>query len=1334
MDRAVVMSADPLAAAVVRISGAAGVAGAGFLVAPGRVATCAHVVAMALGTDGEPGPEDLVQIDFPLLAPNSRIPARVLDWQPEDSEGTGDVAVLQLEAPSPPGALPAPSRITSDVRGHSFRTLGFPFDQEAGIWIEGKLIGAQGTGRIQIETTAGQWRIEPGFSGAPVWDDDANGVVGMVVTRTTRNDTTAHLVPTTALGDVWTATAENPYRGLKPLEEGDARLFHGRDAELAGLAEQVAREDLVVVAGPSGSGKSSLVRAGLLPRLRGEGARVFDLRPDTGTEPVAMFAAAVGQSVEDPQAAANALVKDGNTVLFVDQFEEIVVADRDGARRLLELLTRMIASQRRESGKPAPLRVMLTLRARSLDTLVTRETADRLNKAVRFLQPMSREELSAAITGPAAKVGGLAFESGLVPRILDDAMDQPGTLPLVSLVLERLWQQRHGGWLTHAAYEKLGRVPGALGKAAEEALEALRPSEKDRARRLLVQLARPDGDAGFARRSVRLSELSPELQEIAHELATRRLVVLDDDQRADLVHQALIDYWPQLRDWLAEDRDFLLWQADLRQDIDQWEQSGRDHGSLLRGAALATARQWLTQRGSDITAPQREYVERSHAAERRGIRRWRIVTAVALTLALAASVLTVVVLRNQATINDNLHTANAILLAQESLRDANGQDTSALQMAQAAWRENPRGSEAYGALLQQELYWRGIDRILPPQHIDSNIPILSSSDGQRVVLRSTDPTAPATLWQGLAGPAPQSRPLGAKPTAFLELSPDGKLLAESGYEPGIKIWELDSAAPPVVLRADETTTFQFVSFSANGQYVLGVPYESTDPSRHVRIWDLRTRRPVPTPLTVGPGILTEPTAYPSDDGRQVIMVAPSADPNGKNEAVVRDAGTGERIRSLGHGVVLDHGRKIAACDGGTITLLDNSGSRLGPTDPGVDCSGLKADATGQFLLVNRPQDSALGALHWPDRKWYFFADPRTTVNWAANTSIAPLLVADPGGRLTALTIRNGSMQLSNVATAETKPAGTTNWRPNAQSPDGQRWAARTTHGELALVDAREQVLKQAAVPSPSALSFDSSGKHILSVSNGVLRTYRADDLSLEHETPLPGVPDPNDSGTIVAVPGQPVVVVYAKTATFWDPATGQQTEPPLPLPTQDDFAEKAEPRPGHPGQLFVYGGKTAALWDLPSRKAIETFHSDFYPGTPAIDPTGSFAAMVNGVVSGVVFLDLNANRMLPTMPAELNTLHGIDGDYLFGESTLNFQVWHWPDHKLVTNTKLGDQTLNRAVENGKLILDTRPGPRPSIPLDGAAWMRHLCGINNRDFTPAEKTRLPAGVEQTRPCP
>ncbi|WP_256413746.1 trypsin-like peptidase domain-containing protein [Saccharopolyspora sp. ASAGF58] len=159
-----------------------------------------------------------------------------------------DVAILRL-ADAPPGAPPVPARIIGDVRDHRFRTFGFPRDMPDGIWVTGRLVGAQGPGRIQMAVDPDRWRTEPGFSGAPVWDEELRGIVGMVVTTSARSGTTAHLVPTTALGDAWTTPDRDPYRGLQPFREEDAALFHGRDDE---VDEQLQPRSRGVRPGPQG--------------------------------------------------------------------------------------------------------------------------------------------------------------------------------------------------------------------------------------------------------------------------------------------------------------------------------------------------------------------------------------------------------------------------------------------------------------------------------------------------------------------------------------------------------------------------------------------------------------------------------------------------------------------------------------------------------------------------------------------------------------------------------------------------------------------------------------------------------------------------------------------------------------------------------------------------------------------------------------------------------------------------------------------------------------------------------------------------------------------------
>jgi energy-coupling factor transporter ATP-binding protein EcfA2 len=631
------LGADPLDSALIRLRAGTRILGAGFLVAPDVIATCAHVI------DGE-----TPVADFPLLRSHDHA-VEVLE---QDDEL--DIAILRLADP-PPGALPVPARITGDVRDHRFRTFGFPHDLPDGIWVTGRLVGAQGAGRIQMAQDPDHWHIEPGFSGAPVWDEELAGVVGMVATFTARNKTTAHLVPTTALGEAWTTPARNPYRGLQPFEEEHAALFHGRDNDIDRLVRLLERQDIVAVAGPSGSGKSSLVRAGLLPRLKQAGATVVDLGHDDGI----------------PESPAP------GTVLVLDQFEETVVANPAAAREKLAAITRLVADQSRQPGRPAPLRAVLTLRSRSLDDLITKETVAELNRAVWFLEPMSLEQLTTAIERPAEVVGGLAFESGLVQRILDDTTDEPGTLPLVSLVLDQLWQRRHGGWLTHEAYEKLGRVPGALSNAADDVLASLNPRQRTAARHLLTRLTRGDGEGGYARRSARLADLDPEIRVIAHDLATQRLVVIQD-QTVNLTHQALIDHWPQLHEWLAEDADFLNWQVKL-QDLQEF-------GGLLHNAPLAEAADWLRARPEDIPGHQQQFIHRSVAAQRRTRNRWRTITAIVSVLALASALLLVVTLQANAELDRQLRSANATLLAGESLGATEGNPATALQMALAAWR------------------------------------------------------------------------------------------------------------------------------------------------------------------------------------------------------------------------------------------------------------------------------------------------------------------------------------------------------------------------------------------------------------------------------------------------------------------------------------------------------------------------------------------------------------------------------------------------------------------------------------------------------------------------
>jgi len=308
--------------------------GAGFVIGPDLVATCAHVVTEAVRGDPYDAtpPARQVELDLPLLFPDAedgaaRVTAEVARWIPIAPEGTGDIAVLRVRDPLPDGARMPPLRRVDQLWDHEFRVLGFPEGMADGVWATGRFRGRQGTRWFQMQGTAGEQPIVEGFSGSPVWDETSGAVVGMTVATDVGGTTTAYLIPIDLVLGVDPELLPCPYRGLEPFGEEHASFFFGRDDDIDRLADAVTHRPLVAVAGPSGAGKSSLVRAGLLPRLRAQGVQVAELGPLPG-RPAEELLAAVAEAVPRDE--------HGRVVLVVDQFEELAATDPDAAAELLE--------------------------------------------------------------------------------------------------------------------------------------------------------------------------------------------------------------------------------------------------------------------------------------------------------------------------------------------------------------------------------------------------------------------------------------------------------------------------------------------------------------------------------------------------------------------------------------------------------------------------------------------------------------------------------------------------------------------------------------------------------------------------------------------------------------------------------------------------------------------------------------------------------------------------------------------------------------------------------------------------------------------------------------
>ncbi|MDW8327100.1 MAG: serine/threonine-protein kinase, partial [Anaerolineales bacterium] len=449
-----------------------------------------------------------------------------------------------------------------------------------------------------------------------------------------------------------------PYRGLFAFQEDDAPFFFGREDFTDMLSDRVESQQLTAVVGPSGSGKSSVVFAGLVSRLRQAAMLrqsqqkawlLTEMRP--GARPFEALANAVllpetSDRIKQLQSLADSL-RDGSVrltnavklflhsrpdkhrlLLVIDQFEELftVCPDSETRRAFIDVLLTSL-------GECPKLHIVLTIRADFLGQAFSyRPLADALQSATLFLGPMTRAELTRAIKEPARKQR-VKFQSGLVERILDDVGEEPGNLPLLEFALTTLWDKQNGSLLTHQAYEEIGRVEGALARYAEEVYSKLTAEQQALARRVFVQLVRPGEGTEDTRRQATRAELE-DAWPLVQQLADARLLVTNRDpsgqETAEIVHEALIRSWGRLREWMRANRNFRAWQERLRGMMQQWEASGHDEGALLRGALLVGAEGWLAERETEIGQAERDFIHASialrerEAAEREGLRQREI--------------------------------------------------------------------------------------------------------------------------------------------------------------------------------------------------------------------------------------------------------------------------------------------------------------------------------------------------------------------------------------------------------------------------------------------------------------------------------------------------------------------------------------------------------------------------------------------------------------------------------------------------------------------------------------------------------------------------------------
>ncbi|AUX43386.1 uncharacterized protein SOCE26_048340 [Sorangium cellulosum] len=653
-----------------------------------------------------------------------------------------------------------------------------------------------------------------------------------------------------------------PYRGLLAFHEEHARCFFGRQREIdeaVGKLSELIEGDaagesrFVIVTGASGTGKSSLVLAGVAPALQARDGgrwRVVPMRPRNG---MGGIEAALASRVHAP------------LLLIVDQFEEIFTD-------LADLAARVAFVQRlwTLAGDPASgVSVIATLRVdflgrcseiqlgegeRDLEE-VAYDEAHRV-----FVRRMKRDSLREIILEPSAQVG-LLFEEGLVAQVLKDAGDEPGALPLVEYTLDQAWQARvrEGSRyrLTWAAYEGIGRVAGALAKKADGIIAGLDEVRRRAARRLLVQLVDTREDALLdTRRRLAKTQLRPGpgaeaavFGEVLEALARERLVVASEDEwsgtaggereeRATMIeiaHEQLIRSWGQLRAWMAEDRRMI---AEVRQ-LETWVVEARQYEHLLEAKRLAVAQELLRKYEHELTSDARELIRRSEEEEERKTREAEA--------------------QRQRELAHARRLRDALLMASTRELLARGDPTMASRLLLEV--ADPDGAPGWVELTHHVLT-AGVCKTVFRGHEALVGSVAFSPDGERVVTASKDRTA--RVWNASDGSQIAllvGHEAAVNSAAF---SPDGERVVTASGDCTARVWNASDGSQ-IALLVGHASTVSSAAFSPDGERVVTASKDGT-----AGMWNASSGSQIT--LLVGHASTLSSAAF-SPDGERIVTAS-----------------------------------------------------------------------------------------------------------------------------------------------------------------------------------------------------------------------------------------------------------------------------------------------------------------------------------------------------------------------------------------------------------------------------------------------------------------------------
>ncbi|MCX5363406.1 trypsin-like peptidase domain-containing protein [Streptomyces sp. NBC_00124] len=1009
------------------------VAGTGFLVAEDVLVTCAHVVEAAGG-----GPGTTVLLSFPHVVDADRLEGSIPEelWRAAEDE---DVAFIRLSG-TPAGARVLPLGSSEGCRGHKVRSYGFPSQAHPeghyGYAETGDLLPATDDRGAHLQLT-GANDLTTGFSGGPVLDEVTGLVIGMLTEITApdmweRGLGIAYATPAEALREILPELAEQevcPYRGLEPFTAEHARWFQGRAEAVRQVVSNLAQQRrLTLLLGPSGSGKSSLIQAGVLRTLAEGELPGSDRWLPVLTRPRQDMLAEIeraglpGASKDGIIAAVNrrlaAEPSFGRVLLVIDQFEELLVQSANGRLRNLLAVIDEVTSAADVYTKITVILIMRDDFYPQLAALAPKLLEAAMPGLLNVPGTLSWQDLHDIIVLPAEDVG-LRFQPGLPERIIGDVLDiTPGAaitrqaavtvLPLLEMTLQQLWNRRHDGYLSHEEYLRVGGVSGSVTTWCDSALDELTPEQQDIARRTLTSLVHP-GDPSHNITAVRTQVPLNELRDLAADpgdskertdvdaviaaLARRRIITTQTlrapeylgaqpgEPVAELIHEALIRDWGALRKWVDQDHRFQDWLNRTRERQVHWADK-KDPGDLLGGTALEEGVELSQQRR--LPADIAEYLTASKQRHRASIRRSRMLIGV------LSGLLVLALLAAGGALWQGIRVGNAKeralsreLAAQSNELIYTNPELSAL-LAVKAYRTS-RTSEAMESLRNAGAL--PVHRRLSG-HTREVRAVAYSPNGRTIASAGVDQYI--RLWNTTTLKTRAKLAGHRNAVNAVAFSPDGHVLASAGADNTVRLWNPDTGAPGRVLKG-HTEPVRAIAFSPDGHVLASAGADNT-----VRLWNPDTG--TPGRVLKGHTETVRAIAF-NHNGR--ILASGSAD----NTVRLWDPTTGETRRKL-----TDHNFPV------TSVAFSQDGKTLATADT-YEATYLRDPVTGK-QRTSLP-DVALLIAFSPDSKTFATINDRYARLWVADTGAPKTYLIGHANKVLALAFSQDSRTLATTSSDKT---------------------------------------------------------------------------------------------------------------------------------------------------------------------------------------------------------------------------------------------------------------------------------------------------------------------------